>query len=97
MNPTNENLELAGQLSKALVAKGGASISQEYKSIGKLKDVSITSAGTGSLFCHHIIHIRSPGNIKECQQVLRTLLSTVATRKFNSIAIPPIGVSRGIP
>ena len=73
VNPTDENLELTGKLSKALIAKGGTSIAQECKTIGKLKDVAITSAGNGSLQCRHIIHILSPGNINECQQVIRKL------------------------
>ena len=90
---------LTGSLSKAILAKGGSSIAEKCKAIGTLKDVAITSAGTGSLKCSHIIHIVSPGNINDCQTVLRKLLSTVAANASNirSIAIPPIGVSRGIP
>ena len=43
------------------------------------------------------MHIRSPGNIFEYQTLVRTLLSTIATKRFESVSIPPIGVSRGIP
>ena len=95
VNPTDKDLELTGSLSRALIEKGGSSIAEECKAIGKLKDVSITSAGTGSLHCHHIMHVRSPGNINKCQTLVRTLLSSIATRRFESVSIPPIGVSRG--
>ena len=96
-NPTDEDLKLTGNLSKALITKCGSSVVEECKAIGTLKDIAITSAGTGSLRCDQIIHIRSPGDINECQTLIRALLSTIATKRFRSIAIPPIGVSHGIP
>ena len=74
VNPTNVEFTLSGKLSQAIIAKGGSQIAHECKTIGKLKDVAITSAGTGSLQCRTIIHILSPGNINECQQLIRTLI-----------------------
>ena len=95
VNPSDKGLMLTGDLSKALIAKGGASIEDECKVIGKLNYIAITSAG--SLHCRHVIHILAPTNISECQQVLRALISTIATKRFGSVSISPIGVSLGIP
>ena len=46
VNPTDEKMGLTGNLSKAILAKGGQSIEMECKAIGTLKDVALTSAGS---------------------------------------------------
>lgn len=95
VNPTDSSLGLTGRLSQAIVAKGGPTIKKECEKIGVLKDAVLTSAG--KLKSKYIIHALSPANISGLQNTLRAVLLLAASKKFKSLSIPPIGVSRSVP
>ena len=95
VNPTNRQLAFDGALSKAIIAKGGHSIVTECQKIGTLQDVAITSAG--SLPCRHIVHVLSPDGIKECHAAVKDILRLCVKKQLVSIAMPPIGLSKGMP
>ena len=96
VNPTDANLQLSGNLSKAIVAKH-PSIVHECSALGTMMSAAFTNAG-GSLFCTYVLHVLFPSSLQECEQVLHAALRLADQQAIFSLSIPPIGAgAAGLP
>lgn len=89
---TDAQFTFTSQLSSVLLKRGGHAIQRECKRIGTLTNRgAITSAGTGNLFCKHIVHVLYPGTLAECKQATLAAANIASAKRLKSIAFPLIG------
>lgn len=95
VNPSNEELKLGEGVSAAIRRKGGGSVQEELKRIGKAVVGSAVITGGGSMPVSHVIHAVGPrygegDDDRKLASAVRSALALADRHQLRSIAVPAI-------
>lgn len=90
INPTDAKFSKYGAISSAIVNKGGYKIQEDFALLKELNGFAMTGAA-GTLKCKQIIHLLSPQNINECQNVAQLVLIFASQMGVVSLSVPLFG------
>ena len=88
-NPTSSNLDLGGNVSKALLGKGGPTLLNEIDSFRKSFSHGFCFTGVGLLKCKALIHV----DVRKFDTVGSVInaLKAASEKKYTSLVLPVIG------
>ncbi|XP_043930817.1 protein mono-ADP-ribosyltransferase PARP14-like [Protopterus annectens] len=97
VNTTNTTLSLQTGVSGAILKEGGSVLVDECKKHSPLpaEGVVMTSAGTGTLSCDHVIHMVGPTKLPGVTSQVEKVLQECEKNQIDTISFPAIGTGAG--
>ena len=83
---------ISGELSQALIARGGQQIVTYVQQAPKLTSHCVTNAG--QLNCNQIIHMATPKKANQVSNAIVNVLTAAENLKASSIALPAFGTGK---
>ena len=89
VNPTDDELQLDGKLSKAIVSKGGSVITEECRTRGSIAAGGTVVTSGGSLSCRLVVHVVAPDDMQQCQRAVMAVFRQRSPTNFNPSSFRP--------
>ncbi|XP_076854433.1 poly(ADP-ribose) polymerase family member 14-related sequence 3 isoform X2 [Brachyhypopomus gauderio] len=95
VNTTNDQMNLTGGVSGAILRAAGPSVEQECQKHGKLQGDTAAVTSGGNLQCDYILHMMGPHSAADATLRVKKVLERCEENQISTISFPAVGTGGG--